>query len=287
MILIDKEIKKAVYNGEIEISDFTVKCLQPASYDLRIGEEGFAVSVGNIINIQNEGEFSIQPGDFVLLITHEKLRLPSNILGRFGLRSLYARMGLLATVGPQVDPGFNGKLVIGIVNFSSQTIRLPYLEQFCTLELQRLAENVEIPYRGPYQGQEHLSKEHISKIPKEPFPLAVMLIRQLIALSPSLSYIEKPPLYPEESSINNASFQREKRSFKQLKPELMETHRGQYVVIREGKAVLFGQNKTELAKQAYEKFGYGPLYIGLVEEEPEVINLLTPRIQGALNGLSI
>ena len=33
-------------------------------------------------------------------------------------------LGLLATAGPQVDPGFEGKLVIGIVNFSSQSIAL-------------------------------------------------------------------------------------------------------------------------------------------------------------------
>ena len=126
MILVDEEIQNAVKNGVIEISDFSEDCLQPASYDLRIGEEGYTLSVGTIIDINKEGELQIQPGDFALIITHEKLRLPANMLGRFGLRSEYARMGFLATAGPQVDPGFEGKLVIGIVNFSSNSIKLPY-----------------------------------------------------------------------------------------------------------------------------------------------------------------
>ena len=220
----------------------------------------------------------IQPGDFGLVMTHKKLRLPTNMLGRFGLRSAYARMGLLATAGPQVDPGFEGKLVIGIVNFSSQSIKLWYLTPFCSLELERLQRSASAPYHGPYQMQEHLTDEIISRIPKEPFPLAVMLIRQLAAISPSLGLAEAPILPRRELSKGLIIFQREKRAFERLKPGLLKTHRGQYVVIREEKAALFGHDKTELAKQAYEKFGYGPLYIGLVEEEPEVAHFPTPRV---------
>jgi len=278
MTLVDEEIKKAVKDGEMELSDFSEKCLQPASYDMRVGEEGFTLSAGRVISIQNEGVLEIQPGDFALVMTHEKLRLPTNMLGRFGLRSEYARTGLLATAGPQVDPGFEGKLVIGIVNFSSQSIKLPYLKRFCTLELQWLRCSASAPYAGPYQGQEHLTDEIISRIPKEPFPLAVMLIRQLAAVSPSLGLAERPTLPRRELPEGLVIFQREKRAFERLKLELLKTHRGQYVVIREEKAVMFGHNKTELAKQAYEKFGYGPLYIGLVEEEPEAVYLPTPKV---------
>jgi dCTP deaminase len=278
MILVDKEIEEAVNSGKIGLSDFSKEYLQPASYDLRVGEEGFTLSAGRVINIQNEGMLEIQPGDFALVMTHEKLRLPTNMLGRFGLRSVYARMGLLATAGPQVDPGFEGKLVIGIVNFSSQSIKLQYLTPFCSLELEKLGSSASTPYQGPYQKQEHLTDKIISSIPKEPFPLAVMLIRQLAAISPSLRLAEPPTLSQKELPKGLLIFQREKRAFERLKPVLLETHRGQYAVIREEKAVLFGYNKSELAKQAYEKFGYGPLYIGLVEEEPEAVHLPTPRM---------
>ncbi len=51
MILVDDEIREAIKAGEIELSDFSEECLQPASYDLRVGEEGFVLSTGKA-NIQ-------------------------------------------------------------------------------------------------------------------------------------------------------------------------------------------------------------------------------------------
>lgn len=277
MILVDEEIEKAVSTGQIELSDFSKECLQPASYDLRLGEEVYLLSAGRIIDMQMEGPLEIQPGDFALVMTHEKLRLPTNMVGRFGLRSFYARKGLLATAGPQVDPGFEGKLVIGVVNFSSESVRIPYLEPFCTLELERLSKHSLTSYKGPYQGQEHLTDDLIETVQKEPFPLAVMLIRQLAAASPSLRHLGEPTLpyrLPRELGI----FEQEKEVFERLKLELLEKHRGQYVVVRGGKVVLFGSNKTELARQAYQQFGYGPLYIGLVQREPESVHIPTPKV---------
>lgn len=277
MVLVDKEIKKVVQTGEIEISDFAEDCLNPASYDLRLGEEAYTLSAGKIISVKEKGFVEIQPGDFALIITHEKLRLPINFVGRFGLRSKYARMGLIMTAGPQVDPGFEGKLVFGVVNFSSQIIRLKYLEPICTLELERLSTSSSTGYRGPYQGQMRITDEHIASLPKEPYPLAVMLIRQLMAVSPTMKRKEEEERIMPPRDIETEIFQREKEAFNSLKHELLKTHRGEYVVIHGGKPVLFGRNKTELAKEAYRKFGYVPLYIGLVREEPEVVHLSTPR----------
>lgn len=83
-----------------------------------------------------------------------------------------------------------------------------------------------------------------------------------------------------EEAVNKSEiiFQKERRAFERLKPELLKEHQGQYVVIHGEKPVLFGNNKTELAKEAYKKFGYVPLYIGLVEEYPEIVHVPTPRV---------
>jgi len=277
VILTDQEIESAVNTGEIEISDFSKDCLMPASYDLRIGEEAFTLSAGRVIYPEKEG-LEVQPGDFALAMTHEKLRLPTNMMGRFGLRSVFARRGLVLTGGLQVDPGFEGKLIVGLINFSAETIAMPYLTPFCSLELARLPKHCSIPYHGPYQGQEHITDEVIKTLPQERFPLAVMLVRQLIATSPRLRAREAPPLPkpPREIEI----FEHEKTAFERLKPQLLKTHRGQYAVVRDGKVVLFGHNKAELAAQAYHQFGYGPLYIGLIQEEPEIAYIPTPRRSG-------
>ncbi len=80
----------------------------------------------------------------------------------------------------------------------------------------------------------------------------------------------------KEPALEHGQFDRERRAFGRLKPQLLETHRGQYVVIRGGKAVSFGPNKAKLAKETYERFGYGPVYIGLVEQGPETVHIRTP-----------
>ena len=273
MILTDREIENAINTGEIEISDFSKECLMPASYDLRIGEEAFTLSAGRVIYPEREG-VEIQPGDFALVMTHEKLRLPTNMLGHFGLRSAFARRGLILTGGPQVDPGFEGKLIVGLINFSAETVTMLYLTPFCSLELEKLPRHCSKPYEGPYQKQEHITDEIIKALPQEQFPLAVMLVRQLIAASPRLRAREMPPL---PLSPGEEIFEREKRAFERLKLELLRTHRGQYVVVRDGKAVLLGHKKNELAAKAYHQFGYGPLYIGLIQEGPEAVYIPTPR----------
>jgi len=283
MILVDFQIERAIAQGEIGIRGFSKECVQPASYDLRVGGEGYTSSSGGTVDIEKEGALGIKPGEFALVLTHEYLRLPANFLGRFGLRSVYARRGLLAATGPQVDPGFEGKLAIGLVNFSPEVISLPYLDRFCSLELHKLDEPARHAYEGPYQKQEHLGEHIVSQLPQETMPLAMMFFAQLAAyfqlaqhtvpagprlLAPTAPLLEVP----------RAKFRREKRAFEQLKPELLKTHRGKYVVIHEGKVALTGDDEVQLAKQAYKEFGYVELYIGLVQEEAPTVHIPSPRI---------
>jgi dCTP deaminase len=285
MILVDWQIREAVESQEIGIRGFSEECVEPASYDLRVGEEGCTSSSGGTVQVGEEGELRIAPGEFALVLSHEYLKLPSNFLGRFGLRSTHARRGLLAATGPQVDPGFEGKLAIGLVNFSPETIMLAYLEKFCSLELHRLNSRARHAYDGPYQKQEHLTERIVSQLPQEAMPLARMFFTQLAAYLPGLQQAvaaRRRPVVPSPSLADrrHVKFRREKRAFEELKPELLKTHRGKYVVIHEGQVALTGDDEVELARQAYEQFGYVELYIGLVAEEAPAVHIPSPRIRG-------
>ena len=80
------------------------------------------------------------------------------------------------------------------------------------------------------------------------------------------------------SLSNEKIFEQEKEVFESLLPELLNRYKGKYVVIHNKKPVLFGKDKVNLAKKAYQKFGYIPLYIGLVDEKLETIHLRSPRV---------
>lgn len=282
MILCDWQIEESVSNGEVGIANFSVECLQPASYDMRIGEEGYTTALGRVIKLDAAAPLCVQPGDFAVLLTHERLRLPLNYMGRFGLRSCYARRGLLGTVGPQVDPGFEGNLAVGVVNFSSQEIVLEHLTPFCTLELHRMEQTARQGYEGPYQGQDSLSEETICQLGSEALPLAIMLVRQLATSVPALrdeltqraraAPSARPPDRPAD-----AAFLRERRAFERLKPGLLQEHRGEYVAVHGGEVLAVGHDSTDVAREAYGKVGYVPLYIGLVDEGLPVVHIPSPR----------
>jgi hypothetical protein len=75
-------------------------------------------------------------------------------------------------------------------------------------------------------------------------------------------------------------WRREQRAFQQLLPELLRTHRGQYVAVHEGQAVESGPDKLAVAGQAYARFGYVPIYVSLVAEQPLLpVRIPSPRVR--------
>ena len=164
MILVDTQIKEAIDSGKIIMENFSENCIQPASYDMRIGEEGFTADSKEITNIKEKGLLLLKRGDFGVVSTYESVEFPSDYTARIGLRSYFSRRGLVATTGPQVDPGYRGKLFIGLINLSPSDIALTYRQEFCTLEFHKLEVPASSPYKGPYQDQLELTDKEIDPL---------------------------------------------------------------------------------------------------------------------------
>ena len=164
MILNNRQISEAVDNGTITIDPFDEKQVQAASYDLRVGNQGATASSKKLIDIQAEGYLLLKPGDFAVAITLEKICLDAQHVGRFGLRSKYARKGLIATTGPPIDPGYEGRLIIGLTNPTPNSITLSYKDDFLMVEFHKLEEPSTKPYTGKYQGKVELRPEDIEMI---------------------------------------------------------------------------------------------------------------------------
>jgi len=69
------------------------------------------------------------------------------------------------------------------------------------------------------------------------------------------------------------AFEREQQAFECLKPELLRTHRGQWVAIYQGKVVEVGEDQSQVLDRVYDRFGYVPVYVQLVEEQLRVYKL--------------
>jgi hypothetical protein len=75
-------------------------------------------------------------------------------------------------------------------------------------------------------------------------------------------------------------WQRERRAFLKLYPQLLQTHRGKYVAIHEGRLVDSGEELVPLALRVYQRHGYVPIYMDLVTDEPQPpVRIPSPRLQ--------
>lgn len=168
-ILTRKEILKEISQGSIEIEPFQEDQVGPGSVDLHLGrefrvfkklrnacvvEESISVEVLTE-HLEAEESFTLMPGETVLGITHERIRLPGNICGWLEGRSRFARMGLVIhmTAG-FVQPGINNRQVLEIGNLAPFPLVLKPGVRICQIILQRT--EGEASYQGRFRGQNHL-----------------------------------------------------------------------------------------------------------------------------------
>lgn len=191
MILSQPDLRKAVESGEI-VFDPPLEENQwgQASIDLRLGFRftrlkeirGMKISVADglaplakagfwqTMDLPNEDEFGksvpfcLEPREFVLGMTYEKITVPNNLIAMVEGRSTYARMGLsMHQTAPWIQPGWKSSpIVLEIMNNGPLNIELtPIKDRPCQLTFLKLTTPLtdETAYgSGPsdvYQGQEH------------------------------------------------------------------------------------------------------------------------------------
>lgn len=191
MILSDQDIRDAVAAGHIKIEPFEEGQIEPASYDIRVGNQAASSAQGKKIDLQEAGFVQVRPGDFVIVSTFERLELDSQTAARFGLISRYSRQGLIATTGAQIDPGFRGRLFVGLTNLSTKEITLPHRDGFLTIEYHRLANPVKRPYSGPYQDRDELGPDEIKVVMEREYMSQTDMMRTLESLVSSVDSLKQ------------------------------------------------------------------------------------------------
>jgi len=79
-------------------------------------------------------------------------------------------------------------------------------------------------------------------------------------------------------------FERERRAFFRLLPNLLATHHGQYVAIHDEQVVDSGPSRAEVVFRTLERVR-SDIYVGLVSETPEpVVQSGIRRVQGDWKG---
>jgi deoxycytidine triphosphate deaminase len=110
--------------------------VKPASYDLSLGDE---VIVGGVWKRLTETDpfVVVPPHEVATVSTVEELNMPRFLVGRWNLRIALVYKGLLWVGGPQVDPGYRGKLFCPLYNMSDKEITLRYQETFASIDFSK------------------------------------------------------------------------------------------------------------------------------------------------------
>ncbi len=163
MILSDKKIKKMLKNGELLIDPLDEIQIQPASVDMRLGNDFLKVDENSLplMTLTDKviyqevvgSEIIIPPHSFLLATTKEYIKLPNNLTAFVEGRSSIGRMGLFIQNAGWVDPGFEGQITLELYNANRLPIKLESDRRICQLVFAMMDDTAENPYSGKYQGQ--------------------------------------------------------------------------------------------------------------------------------------
>jgi len=111
----------------------------------------------------------IQPKEFILGTTMERVYVPKDVLGKVDGRSSIGRMGLLIHItAGLIDPGFDGEITLEFYNVSNHPIVIPAETRICQISFQRMDFPAERPYGHPelkskYQNQTGATASRVQK----------------------------------------------------------------------------------------------------------------------------
>jgi dCTP deaminase len=165
MILSDRDIRAAIESGRVVI--------EGAPGPLHIHASSMDMHLSNIFKIYEHSKFAVldpkkaetfrnnmrtvvveagepfivQPGEFVLGVTRERIRVPDDLVVRVEGRSSLGRLGIIvhSTAG-FVDPGFRGTLTLEISNLNRLPIALYPGMRICQVAFLKMSSPAETPY---------------------------------------------------------------------------------------------------------------------------------------------
>ena len=177
VVLADRDILTALESGRIVIDPAPdlEKQLGSVSVDFRLGttfmvfehsrfsyiDPRHPQSIGDAmrtIEVAQDEPFIMQPGDFALASTMERLELPDDLLGRLEGRSSIARLGITVhSTAAVFEPGWVGTATMELSNLGRMAVALYPGMRICAFSFETVSSSVITPYRdkigNKYAGQ--------------------------------------------------------------------------------------------------------------------------------------
>lgn len=103
--------------------------------------------------IINGGTLDLKPRDSILACSKAPIKMPMGYMGLIQTKGSLARLFVAATCNDaQVDPGFEGKITLEIINYSKFDISIPLGAKVAQIYIIKCSTDNSSPYNGRYQA---------------------------------------------------------------------------------------------------------------------------------------
>lgn len=140
--------------------------IKHGAYELSLGGEYFTTAdqANKKLLIRDGEQICIAPGQFALLITKEKIRIPEDAMGFISIKAGIKFKGLINVSGFHVDPGFRGRLKFAVYNAGSQNINLTEGKPIFLIWFTDLDQKTRDIYNGNHANGEGICSNDVMNI---------------------------------------------------------------------------------------------------------------------------
>ncbi len=173
MILSGETVQERMKQGTIVIREIDASQIQPASIDLRLGDEFLRMDEHMYATIDMSGKVEYQeiqaesiiipPKSFILAKTKEYIEVPLDLSAFVEGRSSIGRLGLFIQNAGWIDPGFKGTITLELFNACNVPIKLEAGRRICQLVFVTMDKTLTKGYQGKYLGQMKVTGSRINQ----------------------------------------------------------------------------------------------------------------------------
>lgn len=162
--------------GVISEDSFDPDSIKRGAYELSLGREVYETSntsktiLTSPPSFRRENiQFSIEPGQFAMLLTEERVNIPNGFIGFLSVRSKFKFKGLINVSGFHVDPGYEGHLKFTVYNAGGRSITLTRGSRMFPMWISTMKQETRDPYPPPEdKKRDFITDENIDSIKGAP-----------------------------------------------------------------------------------------------------------------------
>src|SRR5437588_5337553 len=161
-LLVDRQLRTVMELGLLKIDEFDAEHLEGASYDFRVGPAAAVTTASMPVDLRQQ-PLILEPYAAALVLVEEIIVLSDRLLGRLGPHSNLFKRGIFASIGPQIDPGYSGRMRVSLLNMTERPFVIRHKTPFITAEFHLLSEAPAKTFSGS-PGPVDLTEDEMNQI---------------------------------------------------------------------------------------------------------------------------